>query len=119
MKVVVSAEGRELDSRVDKRFGRAAYLLVVDTDTLELEVIDNAPSTAAAQGAGIQAASAIAATPSHALISGNVGPKAFATLEKAGIPVYRCGDVSVRQAVAAFSRGELEQQRGASVKGHW
>ena len=119
MKVVVSAEGRDLDSRVDERFGRAAYLLLVDADTLELEVIDNAPNTAAAQGAGIQAASAIAATPCEAVISGNVGPKAFATLEKAGIAVHRTGEATVREAVEAFTRGELEPQQGASVRGHW
>jgi predicted Fe-Mo cluster-binding NifX family protein len=119
MKVVVSAEGRDLDSRVDERFGRAAYLLLVDTESLEVEVIDNAPNTAAAQGAGIQAASAIAATPTDAVISGNVGPKAFATLEKAGIAAYRTGEATVREAVEAYSRGELERQQGATVRGHW
>ncbi|MFP4375121.1 MAG: NifB/NifX family molybdenum-iron cluster-binding protein [Spirochaetaceae bacterium] len=119
MKVVVSAEGRDLDSRVDERFGRASCLLLVDTETLELEVIDNGPNTAAAQGAGIQAASAIAATACEAVISGNVGPRAYATLEKAGMAVYRTGEATVREAVAAFIRGELERQRGASVRGHW
>jgi predicted Fe-Mo cluster-binding NifX family protein len=119
MKVVVSAEGRDLESRVDERFGRAAYLLLVDTESLEFEVINNAPNTAAVQGAGIQAASAIAATPCEAVISGNVGPKGFATLEKAGIATYRTGDVTVREALGAFKRGELERQQGATVRGHW
>jgi predicted Fe-Mo cluster-binding NifX family protein len=109
MKIVVSAQGRELDSAVDARFGRAPYLLVVDTETREVEVIDNAGGTAAAHGAGVQAASAIAATPAEALISGSVGPKALATLEKAGIDVYLAADVTVEEAVSAFTGGELEQ----------
>ena len=119
MKVVVSEQGTELDSPLDARFGRARYLLLVDTETLEAEVIDNAGNTRAAQGAGIQAASAIAATPADALISGNVGPKAFATLEKAGIAAYRSGAGTVREAVEAFTQGGLERQQSASVRGHW
>lgn len=113
MKVVVSAQGTGLDSPLDARFGRARYLLLVDTETREVEVIDNAGNTRAAHGAGIQAASAIAATPAEALITGNVGPKAFATLEKAGIGAYRSSTATVREAVEAFTRGELEQQQSA------
>ncbi|MDH3567576.1 MAG: dinitrogenase iron-molybdenum cofactor biosynthesis protein, partial [Desulfobacteraceae bacterium] len=33
MKIAVTSRGKDLDSPVDPRFGRAAYILVVDTKT--------------------------------------------------------------------------------------
>jgi len=41
MKVAVTSQGDTLDSQVDPRFGRAAYILIVDTETLEFEAFDN------------------------------------------------------------------------------
>ena len=33
MKIAVTSTGTELDSPVDPRFGRAAFILIVDSDT--------------------------------------------------------------------------------------
>ena len=41
MKIVVSSTGKDLDSEIDPRFGRCAYFLLVDTDTMDHEVLDN------------------------------------------------------------------------------
>ena len=38
MKIAVTSKGVDLDSEVDPRFGRAAYVLVVDSETLSFEV---------------------------------------------------------------------------------
>ncbi len=59
MKIAVTSKGTDLDSEVDPRFGRAAYIIVVDTETLEFEVVDNAANVNAMKGAGIQAASSV------------------------------------------------------------
>ncbi len=37
MKIAITARGIRLDSEVDPRFGRAPYILIVDTETLALE----------------------------------------------------------------------------------
>ena len=37
MKVAVSSVGPSLEDRVDERFGRASYLLIVDDDTPRLK----------------------------------------------------------------------------------
>ena len=42
MKIAVTSTGQDLDSPVDPRFGRAAYILIVDADILDVEVLDNA-----------------------------------------------------------------------------
>ena len=54
-KVVVSSVGDSLDAQVSPVFGRCAYLLFVDTDTMALQTFANQPL--ACQSAGIRAAS--------------------------------------------------------------
>ena len=56
MKIAVTSKGTDLDSEVDPRFGRAAYIIIVDSETLEFEVVDNKENVNALKGAGIQAA---------------------------------------------------------------
>jgi predicted Fe-Mo cluster-binding NifX family protein len=59
MKVAVTAKGKMLESEVDPRFGRAAFFLIVDTESFDFEVVDNSENLNAFKGAGIQAATAI------------------------------------------------------------
>ena len=104
MKVAVSSTGRELDSQVDPRFGRADYLVIVETDTGSIvEVIDNTSAREAAHGAGINAASRIAEAGARAILTGRVGPKAAAVCEKAGITMVDGVSGTVQQAVSSYS----------------
>jgi len=119
MKIALTATGKEATSQVDPRFGRAKYFVVADTDSGLTSVHDNAQNLNAAQGAGIQAAQQVAALGVAAVVTGNVGPKAFRTLAAGQIPVYLCGSMSVEDAIRAFKAGELEQASAANVEGHW
>ena len=40
MKIAVTSTGQNLDATVDPRFGRAAYILIVDAESLNYEFID-------------------------------------------------------------------------------
>lgn len=60
MKIAITAQEKELSSEVDLRFGRAKFLLVVDTETGDFEVHDNELNLNAVQGAGIQTGQNIA-----------------------------------------------------------
>jgi predicted Fe-Mo cluster-binding NifX family protein len=119
MKIAITATGQDLDSPVDPRFGRAAYILIVDTDTLNVEVLDNAENVNAFKGAGIQAATMISDRHADALLTGFCGPNAFKTLEAANIKV--AGDVSgtVREAVEAFTTGNVSFASAPNAQGHW
>lgn len=52
MKIAVTATGPSLDSQVEARFGRCAYFLIIDTETMLFEGIEN-PNIALGGGAGI------------------------------------------------------------------
>jgi predicted Fe-Mo cluster-binding NifX family protein len=119
MKVVVTSQGTELTSEVDPRFGRAKYLLVVDTESGEVTCHDNTQNLNAAQGAGIQAGRNVLDLGVTAVITGNVGPKAFATLQSGGLEVYIGAQGTVEEAVEQFNQGLLDQGEGANVQGHW
>jgi len=85
VKIAVTAQGRELSSEIDTRFGRAKWLIIVDTETGDFQVHDNVVNLNAVQGAGIQTGQNIANLGVEAVITGNVGPNAFKTLDAAGV----------------------------------
>jgi predicted Fe-Mo cluster-binding NifX family protein len=119
MKIAVTAQGRELSSPVDPRFGRARFFVVVDSETDELTATDNARNLDAAQGAGIQAGKNVVDLGVTVVITGNVGPKAFVTLQAGGVDVYTGATGTVAEAMEQFRKGELRHAEGASVEAHW
>ena len=119
MKVAVSATGRGLDALVEPRFGRAPYFVVVDTATGQWEVLENRAGLDAVQGAGIQTAKRIAQLGAQAVITGNVGPKAFSALQAAGVKVYSGAAGTVREALEQLRAEQLVLLDGANVEGRW
>jgi predicted Fe-Mo cluster-binding NifX family protein len=120
MKIAITVQGQDLSAQVDPRFGRAKNILLVDSETEELENKDNSPNLNAAQGAGIQTAQNVANSRAEAVISGNMGPNAFRTLQAAGVKIYLCQTgQTAEQALEKFKAGELEEIKQANVRGHW
>ena len=119
MKVAISSEGKDLLSSVDLRFGRAKGFLIYDMDSNESEYVDNKQNLDAAQGAGIQSAKTVIDAGAEAVITGNVGPKAFTTLNAAGVKIYLFKDGNVKSAIDQLRKGELELTSNANVEGHW
>jgi len=117
--IVVSARGETVDATVDSRFGRAQFFLTVDVESGEARALSNQQNLESAQGAGIQAAESVARLEPDAVISGNIGPKAFRVLHAAGIRAYRCEEVSVAEAIRRYQAGELQEMTEASVPAHW
>lgn len=119
MKIAITSTGKDLDSPMDPRFGRAAYILIVDSDTMAFEVLDNAENVNAFKGAGIQAAAMVGDKKADVLLTGFCGPNAFKTLEAANVKV--AGDVSgtVREAVAAYVDGSVKIVSSPNAQGHW
>jgi predicted Fe-Mo cluster-binding NifX family protein len=119
MKIAVTSKGKDLDSEVDPRFGRAAYILIVDTDSFAFEALDNSDNVNAFKGAGIQAAVMVSDKGAEVLLTGFCGPNAFKTVNAAKIKVVNDVSGTVRDAVNAFKDGKCKFADQANVEGHW
>jgi len=119
MKIAVTAQEKELSSEIDLRFGRAKWLIVVDTETGDFEVHDNVVNLNAVQGAGIQTGQNIANLGVKAVITGNVGPNAFKTLNAANVKIFLAEKQTVQEAIDSFKAGKLKEVDQANVEGHW
>ena len=121
MKVAITAQGKgsDVESEVDPRFGRAQWIIVVDTETDDVKTHDNAVNLNAVSGAGVQTASNVVDFGAEAVITGNVGPKAFRTLSAADVRVFLVENCTVKEAVDKFKKGELREVDRANVESHW
>jgi len=119
MRIAVSASSHDIDAQVDPRFGRAAFFLMVDSETLSFDAVENKQNHQAAQGAGIQAAQNVADKNVTLAISGNFGPKAFDTLKAAGIGTAIISNGTISDVIELFKNKKLKIINGANVDGHW
>jgi predicted Fe-Mo cluster-binding NifX family protein len=119
MIIAVTAQGNDLQSEVAPRFGRAKHFLLVDSETMQFEVVENEQNLSLPQGAGIQAAQVVTNHRAEVVLTGNCGPKAFKTLETAGITVIVGVSGRIEGAIQAYLRGEFEHAKEANVEGHW
>jgi predicted Fe-Mo cluster-binding NifX family protein len=117
VKIAVTTNGKDLDAPMSPVFGRCSTYILVDTETMRFEALEN-PALGAPGGAGIQAAQFIVNRGVQAVVTGNVGPNAFGVLQAANIPVYLFGGVTVRQTIEAYNAGQLTAIAGASAPAH-
>lgn len=116
MKIAVSATGKSLESDVDPRFGRCNGFVLFDSDTGRTGYLDNAANRGLSQGVGTQAARMLVDSGAGALITGQMGPKAFQVLDRAAIKIYQCAGGSVRDAVQALERSALAELGGDAIQ---
>jgi len=112
-KVCVSAAGSSIDSQIDRRFGRCAYFILADTDTMDCKHLPNA-AYESPHGAGIQAAQVVANQKIQAVITGIVGPNAHRVLSAAGIEIITGVSGTVRDAIQRYKTGQLRGGQGPS-----
>ena len=118
MRICVTAFSDKPDAAVDPRFGRCRYFVIMDSETMNYEVVEN-PGLNTAGGAGIQAAQTIANKGVDVLITGNIGPNAFNVLSAARIKMVTGGSGTVKEVVERYKRGELQETEDATVRGHF
>lgn len=119
MKLAITSSGKDLDSQMDLRFGRAKGFIIYETDNDTFEFIDNVQNLEAAQGAGIQAAQNVVNKNAEAVISGHCGPKAFKVLSTSGVKIYTAEEDKISEVIEKFKKGELKESTSADVEGHW
>ena len=119
MKIAITSQGQDLDSQVDPRFGRAKFFIVVDTQQEGFSVSDNEMNLNAAQGAGIQAGKNVVDLGVEGVITGHVGPKAFATLQAGGVKIYTGATGTVAESIERIKAGQLKHTDNPDVESHW
>ncbi|MDY6933486.1 MAG: NifB/NifX family molybdenum-iron cluster-binding protein [Spirochaetota bacterium] len=119
MKICVTSSGPALDNPVDPRFGRSQYFIILDTDTMQFESIEN-PSISAGGGAGSQSAQLVANKGVEVVLTGNAGPNAFSALQAADIKIIvGLSNISVKEAVEGFKKGQYQYISEPSVASHY
>ena len=106
-RIAVPVKVADLDAPLESKFGRAAFLLLVDPKTLAFEVVEN-PGREARGGAGVAAAEILSKKKVTGVIAEEFGPKAHEALTAAAIPMYRChANTTARESLARLNAGEL------------
>lgn len=117
MKIAISSSGQDLEAQLDPRFGRCRHFLIVDTDTMGFEVLDN-ENGALGGGAGIQSAQFVVSKGVKAVITGNCGPNAMQVISAAGVSVYTGQSGKVKDIVEAFKKRRLTAGTEPNVSAH-
>ena len=118
MRVAVTAAGASLDAQVDPRFGRCPCFLVIDTESMDFEAIEN-PNVALGGGAGLQSGQLMAEKDVQIVLTGNCGPNAHQVLSAAGIQVIIGCSGMVCEVVERFKAGGFRTAGGPNVTSHF
>ena len=118
MKIAVTSAGSTMDDHVEARFGRCPYFMVIDTDSMKFEAVEN-PNVALGGGAGIQSAQLMAEKGVEAVLTGNCGPNAFQVFNAAGIQVIVGVTGKLRDVVHDFKQGAFSTTSRANVPSHF
>ena len=117
MKICITAQSNDIESEVDPRFGRCQFYMIYDSETLQSEFFPNQNKDGMG-GVGIQAGQLMADKEVKVVLTGNVGPNAYKTLNEGNIVVITGVSGKVLLAVDRYNRGELKSANGASVDSH-
>jgi predicted Fe-Mo cluster-binding NifX family protein len=117
MKVCVSSQGDTLDALVDPRFGRCRYFIIAETDTYDFRTFEN-PNINAQGGAGIQSGQLLADQRVQTVLTGNIGPNAYQTLQAAGFLVITGVSGTIREAIEKFKTGQFSPADGPTTGAH-
>ena len=119
MKVAVASQGPALNSQVASRFGRARCFLMVDATSDAFTVRDNSGNMSTPHTAGMQAAGAIVSLDVGAVITGSIGPRAFATLQAGNVTVYTVAPGTVADAIEKLKASQLQPAQEPNMQEHW
>jgi len=111
MTICITSQGMEKTSRVDPRFGRCSYFCFYDTDADEYRFEKNS-FAGGVGGVGVQTGEMMARQSVKVVLTGQVGPNAYRTLEAGGIEVYPNAEGTIEETVGAFLAGGYTKTEG-------
>jgi len=105
---MISATGKDKNSIVDEKFGRAEHYIIYDSSK---DAFNNLVNTAqsGAHGAGPKAAQIAIDHGVDIILTGNLGPKAMRVIEHTNIKAYYLKEKTVLENVQSFLKDDLEE----------
>ncbi len=97
----ICEDDKGLDSEVSSRFGRAPYLVIVNSNGKDVEnvkVLEN-PGAKARSGAAIKVVQKLINERAEVAVAGAFGPNALAALDEMKIRHFELSGISVREAL--------------------
>lgn len=109
MKIAIGLEENSYESQVDRRFGRANFFILIDTENNNYEIIENEAKDEAT-GAGLKVVKNLMSLGVDEIIAGEIGPKAAVLIEEFDIPTYKLGELkSVDEVLKNYKENKLEK----------
>ena len=110
MRIAFTAQGTNLQAKIDPRFGRTPYILILDSETDNLDVIDNRDMADEGHGAGPKTSQRMLEGNASILITGNgPGGNAATVLSSKNIQVFvGAGDMTVAEAYESYKNNTLK-----------
>ncbi len=109
MKVAVSSKSRGLESSASPVFGRCSYFVIAEIKNdkiVNTNSIEN-HSRRRRGGAGITAAELVGNQKVNAVITINIGPKAYDVLKRLGIKIYSGESGTVKKNIELLIKNKL------------
>lgn len=111
MKIAVSAQGKDISAKLHPGFGRAPGFIVYDLDSDTVSYLSNEHNLAGAKGVGARTAQDVVKTGAEAVLTGQIGPKAFSYLRGQKVQIYLTEAETVQEAIQALRQGDLQPRQ--------
>lgn len=111
MLIAIGSDGNNLESKVAKRFGHAAFYIIFNTEDKSFEAMGNKD-----EDHTHAELSELLEKGVEVFIVGNIGPHAFDLLIDGGAEVYLARKMRVKEAIDKYSSGELNKLTEPTVK---
>jgi predicted Fe-Mo cluster-binding NifX family protein len=116
MKVAISSQGKRRDSQVELWFGRAAYYLIVNTDNMTFDALENDAAGDSADIDEINAARLVINAGAQAVLTGNCGLDARHMFATADVKLFQGVPGTIEEAVEQFKDGKLTEVPAPGIR---
>lgn len=106
MKIAITSNGAELDSTISNKLGTAPYLIILDTETWDYEVISN-PGHSNERGAGVKALIIIVNKKVKKILTGYCNPDISRQLKENDIEVITGIEGNLNEVIQKYKKGIL------------
>jgi predicted Fe-Mo cluster-binding NifX family protein len=103
MKYAIPMDERNGGTKISPVLGRAKYFAIYNTESKEIEYVNN-PGATQPRGAGSVAARTIIELQTDKVITAHVGPNAQGALEIAEIEIVEENDITLDEVIEKYSK---------------